>query len=78
MKFKKWIKYVDPVSYVIIWTSKDDKEPAFKGWLIDVPKKLMKKKIGRINKDDLEEPIFISNYTNEYKTKLPTIVINLL
>ena len=75
MKLKKFIKQIDPIIDVIIWGSKHE-HPLYEGPMFDIPKKIKKYKIGRI--DDSEEPIFIITEINKYQVKLPIIVINVI
>ena len=77
MKFKEWMKVVDPICDVVIWTQDDNDTPAFEGSLLDVPWYFMDYEIGR-KEDKSEEPIFISTYTNKYGHKMPVIVVNLI
>lgn len=81
MKLKKWLKYLDPMVKVIIFTDTSPNDtPAWEGWgFDDIPKKYKKMKIGRAewdNNDD--EPIFITHYTNIYGAVLEQVTINLL
>lgn len=78
MKFKKWMKMVDPICDVVIWTQDDEDEPAFEGSLLDVPWYFMDFKIGRADKKDYDEPIYISQHTNKFNVTLPCIVVNLI
>ena len=80
MKLKKWLKYVDPVIDVAIFTDKTpNDDPAFKGALFDIPKKYKKMKIGRPSWDTSgEEPIFITHFTNIHGVVLSCITINLI
>ena len=80
MKLKKWLKHVDPVINVRIFTDKSpDDKPAFDGALFDIPKKYKNMEIGRPKSDkSKDEPIFIVTFVNGYKVTLPLIVINLL
>lgn len=74
MKFKKWMKVIDPIVDVVIWTQDDDKEPAYKGSLLDVPWYYIDWQIG--NKDnDIDPPIYISK---DDETGNPVIVVNLI
>lgn len=76
MKLKKWIKYVDSLDKVIIWGKHNI---LFEGWANEVPKKILKYKIGRNDNDDSDDgPIFISMVENEYNVELPTLIINVI
>lgn len=80
MKLKKWLKYVDPIVDVAIFTDKTQGDiPAFEGSPLDIPKKYKKMKIGRPSWDDSgEEPIFITHFTNIHGVVLSRITINLI
>lgn len=80
MKLKKWLKYMDPIVDVTIFTDKTPPDaPAFSGPLFDLPKKYKKMKIGRAEFDDSgEEPIFITHFTNEHGVICENITINLI
>lgn len=80
MKLKKWLKYVDPIVNITIFTDKSlDDKPAFEGNPWDIPKKYKNMKIGRPEWDvSREEPIFITHFTNEHGAILENITINLL
>lgn len=80
MKLGKWLKYLDPILDVVIFTDKclEDK-PAFEGYLLDLPKKYKKMEIGRPDDDfSGEEPIFVTHYTNEHGAIVDRITINLI
>ena len=79
MKLKKWLKYVDPIVQITIFTDKtSDDVPAFDGAPWDIPKKYKNMKIGRGKNDDGEEPIFITHFTNNHGVILDRITINLI
>ena len=79
MKLKKWLKYMDPIVNVTVFTDKTPSDaPAFSGCLLDLPKKYKKMKIGRAEFDDGEEPIFITTFENEHGVILENITINLI
>lgn len=79
MKLGKWLRYVDPIVEVTIFTDKTPPDvPAFSGSLLDLPKKYKKMKIGRAEFDDREEPIFITHFTNEHGVICENITINLI
>lgn len=70
MKLKKFLKMVDMVDDIIIWSNNDDiKEPLYKGGILYVPYYLLDHKIAKHVEDD-EKPICIVHYENEYGTKL--------
>ena len=77
MTLKEWLKPMDLIFDVTIW-GKNDEEPLFEGPAFNIPWTIVDYKIGRTNKQDKEEPIFITTYTNEYKVKLPKIIINVI
>lgn len=77
MKFKKWLKMVDPVVDVVIWTQDDSNEPAFEGSILDIPWGMVDWQIGRID-DNLEKPIYISKHTNKHGCETECIVVNLI
>lgn len=79
MKLKKWLKYVDPVVHIIIFTDKtSDGVPVFEGFSWDIPKKYKNMKIGRGKNDDGEEPIFLTHFTNKNGVIFECITINLI
>lgn len=78
MKLKNWIKQVDSLSKVKIW-GLDDKAPLFEGWIDEIPWTIVDYEIGRMNTTNIiDEPIYISIYTNEYGAIMPLIVINVI
>lgn len=80
MKLGKWLKYLNPIMDVAIFTDKSlDDVPAFEGSLLDLPKKYKKMKIGRPADDPSgEEPIFVTHYVNKHGATIERITINLL
>ena len=79
MKFKKWIKYVDLLTYIVIWTDDVKEEPAFKGYLIDMPWIYMDMKIGRSKNDENEdEPIRFAQDLGEECNHKSGIVVCLI
>lgn len=78
MKLKKWIKAVDPLIDVVIWTQDDNESPSFEGSMFDIPSRFLNYKIGRADKKNEDEPIYIAEYTNKHNVKLPVVVINLI
>ncbi len=80
MKLKKWLKYLDPIVEIVIYTDKSpDNKPAFEGNPWDIPKKYKNMKIGRPKWDNSgEEPIFITHFTNQHGVVLERVTINLL
>ena len=81
MRFKKWLKQIDPLTYVVIWTNdySDNEDPAFSGWISDIPWYFMDMKIGRPKSADTDEaPIYFTRDLGaEYKNR-EGIVVNLL
>jgi len=81
MKLKKWLKMVDPLVDVVIYTPDDDEVPAFEGSALDIPWSLTDYKLGRKD-DDTEEPIYISvkekTYANGNVGTVPVIIINVI
>lgn len=77
MKFKEWMKVVDPICDVAIWTQYDNDTPAFEGSLLDVPWYFLDYEIGRADNNS-DEPIIISTYIDEHGRKMPIIVISLI
>lgn len=77
MKFKKWMKVVDPICDVSIWTQYDNDAPAFEGSLLDVPWYFLDYEIGRADNNS-DEPIIISTYIDEHGRRMPIIVISLI
>lgn len=79
MKLKKWLKYLDPIVDICIYTDKSpDDKPVFEGNPWDIPKKYKNMKIGRPHGDNDEEPIFITHFTNWNGVILERVTINLL
>ena len=80
MKLGKWLKYLDPIMDVAIFTDKSPADtPAFEGSLLDLPKKYKKMKIGRpADAPSGEEPIFVTQYVNTHGVTVDHITINLL
>lgn len=76
MTLKKWIKQVFPIVDVTIYTQDDD-EPAFTGSALDIPWYMVDYQIGR-EKDNDEEPIYITTQLNSFGHTVPAIVINLI
>ena len=81
MKFKKLIKVLDPITYIIIWTQDDKEEPAFEGFLHSLPWPYLDYKIGRIEKK-ADKPIYVSTIkrtlTTGKETLEPALIINLI
>lgn len=77
MKFKKWMKVVDPICDVSIWTQYDNDTPAFEGCLLDVPWYFLDYEIGRADNNS-DEPIIISTYIDKHSRRMPIIVISLI
>lgn len=78
MKLGKWLKYLDPLMDVTIFTNKSPADtPAFEGHLFDLPNKYKKMKIGR-PADDVVEPIFVTHYVNKNGATIDHITINLI
>ena len=78
MKSKKLLKLMDGTDRVTLWTNDDEENPAFEGFVMDVPWYLTEYKIGR--EDDEEEPIFmtICNHPKNKDIKVATMIINLI
>lgn len=74
MKMKKFIKLVDFLTTIRIFTPDDGDEPEWEGYLLEMPWYYLDYKIGRPAGDD-EEPIYI--YYDEDK-RHNIMVINLL
>lgn len=77
MKLGKWIKVIDPVIEVEIWSQYTEDEPLYKGNMFNIPWTLVDKEIGRVD-DNINEPIFIVQRENEYGVTLPCIIINII
>lgn len=70
MKLKKFLKMVNVIDDIIIWSNNDDTdEPLYKGGILYVPYHLLDRKIAKHTEDD-EKPICIVHYENEYGTKM--------
>lgn len=71
MKFKDIINLLDPLSRVVLWidSQDDDEEPAFDGYIMDIPwiyldyeiNAEMDYKIRVSRSKDREEPFFVIN-----------------
>ena len=78
MTLKKWMKCVDPIIDVVIWTDDDDDEtPSFSGHMLDIPWWYLDCKIGCPD-EDADSPIYISKHENKYGYTEPCVVIHLL
>ena len=77
MKLGKWIKVIDPVIEVEIWSQYTEDEPLYKGSMFNIPWTLVDKEIGRVD-DITNEPVFIVQRENEYGVTLPCIIINII
>ena len=77
MKLKTWIKQIDPIVDVVIWGDSST-EPLFEGSMLNIPWHLVDLPIGRKNKADTDEPIYISIDKNEFGIEQPTITINVI
>ena len=77
MKLGKWIKVIDPVIEVEIWSQYTEDEPLYKGSMFNIPWTLVDKEIGRVD-DITNEPIFIVQRENKYGVTLPCIIINII
>jgi len=76
MKLKNWLKYIDPIFTVAIWTSDntDEHEPDFKGSAYNIPWWMADCKIGFKDNDILHDaPILISQENGK-----PLIIINII
>ena len=74
MKLKNWIKYVDSLNDIIIW-GVDDKEPLFEGSVFEIPWTIVDYKIGRVNPEDTDEPIYVTRMDRDGQ---PKIIINVI
>lgn len=77
MKLKDLLKILDTLTNVVIWTQDDDDEPYFTGSVMDIPWVLLKCKIGRSDKYNVE-PVYATVIKNDKGVELPTLVINIL
>lgn len=79
MKLKKFIKLLDPIGDIIIWTDGCGDEPVYEGSILDMPWIYLDYQIGRVEGEDDEEPVYISKrHKNQYGVELPCLVINLI
>lgn len=70
MKLKKFLKMVDSVDDIILWSNREDtNDPLYKGCILYVPYYLLNCKIAA-RTDDNDTPICIVHYENEYGTKI--------
>lgn len=77
MTLKQWIKVIDPCIDVVIWGNTTENEPIYEGSLFNIPWIYMDYQIGRPD-GNTEEPIYITQKTNEYGVTLPCITINVI
>ena len=78
MTLKKWMKCINPIVDVVIWTNDDDDEtPSFEGSMLDIPWWYLDCEIGCYD-EDIDEPIYITEHKNKFGRNEPCIVINLL
>jgi hypothetical protein len=77
MKLLKWIKQVDSICDVIIYSQYDEEEPIFEGAMFEIPWVYMNKEIGRTDGSQ-EEPIYISHKKLDNGVVLPVIIINII
>ena len=69
MKLKKFLKMVDSVDDIILWSDREDtNDPLYKGCILYVPYYLLNRKIAHM--EDGDKPICIVHYKNEYGTKM--------
>lgn len=80
MKLGKWLKTVDCMFDVAIWSQYSrENEPDWEGNAFDIPWTFMDKEIGFIeDQDDGEPPIYFAPYTNEHGANLVKVVINII
>lgn len=70
MKLKKFLKMVDMVDDIILWSdNENENDPLYKGGILYVPYCLLDRKIA-IHRENGEKPICIVRYENKYGTKM--------
>lgn len=70
MKLKKFLKMVDSVDDIILWSDNDNtNDPLYKGCILYVPYYLLNHKIAT-HIEDGDKPICIVHYENSYGTKI--------
>ena len=75
MKFKKWLKYIDPVGIdIAIWTDDNKDKPVYEGDIFDIPWYLVDFKID----NTCENPIYFYTRVNEHGVTIITATINLI
>jgi len=77
MTLRKWLKYVDPLVDIVIWSQDDDETPFYEGSVLDIPWTIVDSEIGREDPTDTSEPIYIST-TDEDGYVFPKIVANII
>ena len=77
MTLKKWLKYIDPIVDITIWTQDDDETPSYEGSVLDIPWTIVDSEIGRADPTDTDEPIYIS-ITDKNGLMCPKIVANII
>ena len=77
MTLKKWLKYVDPIVDIIIWSQDDDETPFYEGSVLDIPWTIVDSEIGRADPTDIDEPIYISTI-DKNGWVCPVIVANII
>jgi len=78
MILKDWIKQVDPIVDVVIWENGNTDEPLFEGAMFDIPWTLVEYDIGRADKEDTDEPIYIGTHVNKYGNEVTVVTINII
>lgn len=69
MKLKKFLKMVDSIDDIILWSDREDtNDPLYKGCILYVPYYLLNHKIAHM--EDGDKPICIVHYENKYGTKV--------
>ena len=77
MKLKKFLKMVNMVDDIIIWSNNDDTDkPLYKGSILYVPYYLLDHKIAKHTEDD-EKSICIVHYKNNYGTNVAAYNVSL-
>jgi hypothetical protein len=76
MKLKKFLKLIDPLNKVAIYTQDDeDGSPTYEGEIIDIPWWLMEKaKVVKMKNES--EPAYLWYKENEYKNLEGIMIIN--
>lgn len=82
MKLINFLKMIDPLDNIVIWTNEsDENEPEYDGSILEVPYWLLLLNIGRVE-EDADEPIRISlvdhTFLDGTTKKIPSYIVNVI